>query len=230
MYMYFELDNLVLSNVHFLDNVAQTGDAGGLSTQLANVGLSMWQVLFEGNQANGNGGGMQIANGNFALTMYNCTFRNNVAKARGGALYVVSGNGDGVYTSRSEDLVNVSHSQFMGNEAGSIGGGAIFADTSNIMQFTSTVFVNNSAGKGSGGAFLLNQYNLLSLVDCNLTENHAAVSGGAIYSLEQNSLSIQGARVIANVAGQAGGGLAATRTASIYFCGHNEFVANVAKA
>lgn len=230
MYMYFELNNLVLSNVHFLDNVAQTGDAGGLSTQLANVGLSMWQVLFEGNQAKGNGGGMQIANGNFALTMYNCTFRNNAAKARGGALYVVSGNGDGVYTSRSEDLVNVSHSQFMDNEAGSIGGGAIFADTSNIMQFTSTIFVNNSAGKGSGGAFLLNQYNLLSLVDCNLTENHAAVSGGAIYSLEQNSLSIQGARVIANVAGQAGGGLAATRTASVYFCGQNEFVANVANA
>ena len=112
------------------------------------------------------GGGVAVYHLN--VSTHETKFTNNLSYLSGGALF-----------SNKSSIVNISKTEFAGNEVTNGCGGAVHVFNSTLMIFNST-FGHNSASDGHGGALCL-QEATIDLSDCTFNYNKAAAFGGAIY-------------------------------------------------
>lgn len=210
----FNMGDLSLNNVAFLDNnanfdgaglYAQSGSysiGGGLfSNNTSSNGRGGGAYLtgqtvivnshFEGNSADDFGGGLAIGFQVFGDTanVVNSTFVENTAVGAGGA---ISGT----------DL-QISESRFHGNTADS--GGAVHT-SGGQSQIEASVFIEN-IGTGKGGALFVEA--ATDIVGTTIANNTALVQGGGIFNASDD-LTLLNSTLSGNLAQGHGGGVFAT--------------------
>src|SRR6185437_11563899 len=168
---------------------------------LANGGLTMTNCSISGNTASGMGGGLLYNQGSNSPITYT-TFTNNTATTYGGGMAIVNSSplvnesnfskntgleGGGIYFtsagSPSPYLTTDTFSQNKATATGPGGGGAMFADGSNVTLIHSLFLNNVSIGDGAG------QYDSTSnVIDSeNVYDgNVAAGYGGGMYITNSN--------------------------------------------
>ena len=127
--------------------------------------LSIQASNFSNNKAEQYGGGVAVFRVN--MSTHESRFTNNVAKSSGGALF--------------SGIVNISGTDFSGNNATNYCGGAVHMNNTMVLIFNSTF---NQNSNHYGGALCL-LWSINYLHDCTFRFNEAARLGGAIYT--QNS-------------------------------------------
>ncbi len=103
--------SITISKSRFIQNVAGTGDGGGLYLRTELGTISIASSLFSQNTAADDGGGMALRASRFPITITNTVIRDNIA----------AGDGGGIALFRSE--LNLIGSTISGNIAGGLGGG-----------------------------------------------------------------------------------------------------------
>lgn len=176
------------------------GNADGVYPQ--NFGGGMFSLAgsptvrncrFVGNTAN-SGGGMAIRGG--SPTVRNCVFVSNTAMAGAG---IHSGN------TRYYDPPTVADCSFIENVAFESGGG-LYA-SNGALRLVRSQFVGNSAGSSGGGVVIWGSGDLMvTLTDCLLSRNWAGYNGGAIWSVG-STLALRNVTIASNASGSFGGGL-----------------------
>ena len=173
---------LAITNSHFINNTATTGNGGACSIYSWNVitnGATTNNCYFENNTAKTDGGAVYSL-GTYTVTSSN--FTNNSA-ANGGAVYSTGAaltintnskfannsavNGGAVYSTGAGLTIN-TNSNFANNSA--VNGGAVYTTCTDLMIFSS-VFTNNTADKGS--ALYLNNMAYITITKTNFTINQA---------------------------------------------------------
>lgn len=107
------------------------------------------------------------------------------------------------------DTVNIQNSQFIGNNAGSKEGGAIFAENSTV-TITGGTFTKNVGG--TGGA-IYNEGGVLTVKNSTFQRNSSNGDGGAIAN--RSELDVSGTTFTSNKAGGDGGAIENTSLAEI---------------
>lgn len=123
----------------------------------------------------GVGGAINAADG-VSTVITQCSFKNNIVNQNGGAIYVTKGS------------LQITDSEFSGNQATGEHGGAIFAGANAKVTLTVSngqaalkSFSNNQAVAGSGGAIMVNGENAeANVTGYTFTGNDAKTMGGAI--------------------------------------------------
>jgi predicted outer membrane repeat protein len=222
---------LVIDNCKFDSNFsALNGSAIGM------VGgkLTVTNSLFTGNsvQFNFNFGGTVAMGALGELTIGNCTFTSNFAEGSGGAIRaedaakvqitnsVFSGNQvlnqnfvGGAMFIGGATVVDISGSQFVGNEqtnGGGGSGGGIAINGSPTITINKTLFDANKSNGGDGGGFWANAAATATIVmnDCTFTDNEALFDGGAVRIGGNSTLTVNRTTIADNKAGESGAGIA----------------------
>jgi len=158
-------------------------------------------------------------------TIRNCRFEDCWSWHRGGAIYAGYGSGtnpliqDCVFqrntgvagaismgTEDMDDRAEIERCLFEGNRGQS--GGAISGYVLQV-DIRDCIFKGNSTDDdqyGGGGAIWLASHSVSLVENCILTQNRADKYGGAIAAWDE--LHIRGSTIVANAAGESGGGLA----------------------
>ena len=202
----------IFKNCTFRDNQSLTYGGGGGAVGIEGGDVTFENCVFENNTAYSNGGAVIVDSGN--VTLRNSRLSSNQA-GKGGAIYIgedtslltatgtlfaqnsAMTEGGGVYVA-SENIIHISHSQFIENVASSGGGiwveknqapssvsncvfdgnvasangGGIHAFGA-MIQFTSSIFVRNRASTG-GGLFVRDGG--VALSGCTIVNNNATSS------------------------------------------------------
>lgn len=179
-----------------------TGVGGGaiISGSIGNS-LTVTNCVFSGNSATGPGtfGGGAISHAGGSLTISGSSFSSNSTSASGGAVGYSSG--DPLGRTPSSGTLSVSGSTFNSNTANSVGGGGGALDLFDFNLSTSTYNINtstfsgNQAPTGSGGAILL-ESGPLTMTTSAITGNSAGNAGGGVFS--SGSASISYSRLVNN--------------------------------
>ena len=130
-------------------------------------GCSIYDSMVVGNEAKGNGGG--ASGGNVVIS--NTVFLANTAKSAGGGLYQSSG------------LADVREVDFIGNSAGSYGGGTRVIEIGTIAgkaNFADCTFVGNVAESGGGGGLMGDGASNVQATGCVFSNN--VVKSAAVYA------------------------------------------------
>ena len=169
--LYWSKSSVTIDAMTFINNSAESGGAiyipdGGSSSTPTQVKNSN----FSGNSAN-NGGAIYINNVGYIMISKN-NFTDNSAVMEGGAIYIP-------YS--TSNLIDISYSEFIRNNAsqgGAIYSGAKGSETWNIHDCT---FINNSATLSGGAIYVANTQ---FIMNCNFDGNKADGDGGAVYVAE----------------------------------------------
>ncbi|MEO0885770.1 MAG: CHAT domain-containing protein, partial [Cyanobacteria bacterium J06648_10] len=206
---------LSIADTDFLTNITQ--EEGGALFAGADTNTVVNNSNFRGNRAEGaasNGGAIAIIrDGELSLTDTNAL--NNYATNKGGALYL----GDdsvatvsGTLTTDAGGNAIATTSRFSGNTSGSDGGG-IDARHRSQLTVDNILFQDNTAGD-DGGGIAVTESSEATIVNSNFEGNRADNDGGGIYgnTIDPNAargtrISVENSRLIANHAGDGGGGL-----------------------
>lgn len=184
----------VLQDCTFETNTA--GQAGGaVYTHFNDPGLTVNDVIFEGNSASRGGalcqeGGIQNTDG--------CVFSGNEA-TMGGAVYTSSGV-----------QADITQSDFQSNAA-ALDGGALYLDECQFTAANCTLGVNAA---GRGGALYAEVSTLL--FDLGLWEYNTADTGGAIYVADQCTLTMRNTKAFENSSAGNGGFICNNSMSDIY--------------
>jgi hypothetical protein len=190
---------VTVTNSVFRDNVGVNG--GGIEDQA--MSLTVTNSTFDANHAlgtadgsGGSGGGLDIE-GNagtvsvtFSLFLHNSA--NNGVNGNGGGLRQLTGT------------LTVGDSEFTGNSASNLGGGAALTGLS--ATITATTFDHNRAGVGGGGLEAFNTN--VRLIDDTFFGNVTAGSGGAVYLPGSAVVTFLNDTITGNTAAVQGGGVA----------------------
>jgi len=121
--------------------------------------------VIKGSTGDALGGGLRL--GNVAYTINNTTFVKNIAESQGGGLWV-----------GEKSPGTITNSTFSGNKAqdpasstGGLGGGLMFATTSN-QKIVNTTIADNQAGGEGGGIVGSNNITLTNTIVANNTANN----------------------------------------------------------
>lgn len=216
------MGDLSVSDVVFVDNVAQFGGAIGLLSETFSIDqtITIRDAVFTGNSAKFSGGAVSAIlydaiNSELTLTIDGSDFVNNEAQTSGGgALH-------GVALGASVTLgVTVSESEFLSNEVPESRGGAVSLFGANggdvAADFSNTLFDDN---RSQGGGAIYNQTgSTLTLTTTTLRNNRTAgdgtlKNGGAIYNggvLHMARSLLQG-----NISAEDGGAIYNSGTATV---------------
>ena len=151
---------LLVSNCHFLRNVAVTGDGGAIQVPDSNEGpADISFCYFEGNEAAEARAGAMAVNG-ANVTVDSSIFVRNSARVKGGAVAVL---GEGNMT-----LLALSNSLFVNNSA-PLGGAAIYIG---MVGAANMEFCQLDGGTANlGGGIMVEDFGQLTLVSSNCTAN-----------------------------------------------------------
>ncbi|MEM7311781.1 MAG: right-handed parallel beta-helix repeat-containing protein [Planctomycetota bacterium] len=226
-----------------LDNNSATGDGGAIDAQDGTIARIFDSNLFQ-NTANGAGGAIS---GNRAIIDVNrSNVTDNEARSGGGGIHgdqveveiddstvsnnrTTDGDGGGLEVTDSNDFgsrVQINNSNFTDNSADSplaSSGGAIDLNNVNGTINNSTIS-GNTSDNGGGTAFY---HSDVEMNNTTIEDNEARQNGGGVYSYYGRIRSVTLPQIQRNVAGNAGGGIAA-RNAIITIAGDASIAANVA--
>lgn len=182
------------------------GDAGGLfrgsnDTGLPGHGLiTVTNCVFKNNSTTGpgfGGGAIQHFGGDLAVS--NCVFGGtggsdpNISSTSGGAIAAI-----GYQAAATFAISNCTFSNNVAN-SGSSGGGALDLVNVNLGTATASVtnctFTGNNAPTARGGA-IINESAPTTISECNFVNNHAGNSGGVLYG--SSTATIQFSRFVGN--------------------------------
>lgn len=201
-------------------STSTASQTGGGGIYLVNGGLTMTGCTISGNTASAMGGGLLYNSGsNSPIT--NTVFNSNTATVYGGGMAVVNSSpvmdgcnfmknlaveGGGLYTTSAGSPPSMTADTFSQNKAtstGPAGGGAFFANNSNLTLVHSLFLNNVSSGDGAG------QYDSLSnVIDSEDVYNGNVASGnggGIVYN--GNNPKIYNCVLTDNVSTGYGGGM-----------------------
>jgi predicted outer membrane repeat protein len=130
------------------------------------VGGTFRNCVFANNDATTDGGGIYVNNAFNRVLIDSCTFTNNVASRWGGGVHA-----------RDDSLASVTNSWFLGNLAGSRGGG--ISVRTGLAVIANTMIRGDSSSLGGGLAFGTGSY--VDVTNCVLDDNGAIIHGGAVY-------------------------------------------------
>ena len=180
------------ANVTIRGTTAHYG--GGLRVVNSST-VTMTGGRIENNRATGSGGGV-LMNNSATVTLNGVTVSGNSAPTAGG-LYV------------ADSQLVIDGSRFANNSASTTSGGAIYLIGVGG-EISNSTFENNRAAL-VGGAIHFDQANNSLLLSSTLTGN-TAIDGAAVY-VTAGRVRIIKNRIVANSAGQYGGGIVATASA-----------------
>jgi len=207
-------------------STSTASQTGGGGVYLANGGLTMTNCSISGNTASGMGGGLLYNQGSNSPITYT-TFTNNTATTYGGGMAIVNSSplvnesnfskntgleGGGIYFtsagSPSPYLTTDTFSQNKATATGPGGGGAMFANGSNVTLIHSLFLNNVSIGDGAG------QYDSTSnVIDSeNVYDGNVASGNGGGMVYNGNNPKIYNCVLADNVAAGYGGGMYITNS------------------
>lgn len=166
---------LIIDESSFIENVAGTGNGGGIHSQFCSVDIA--DSAFVDNSANV-GAGLNIADVAGIATLDRVSFMGNLARNLGG----------GLHTLRS--TTEIVNSVFRGNLAESVdgsggAGGGIFSNGGSDITLVNVLVSGNLAGNAGGGIFVQSSTSPLNLINVSVVGNraHAGNAGGisAVY-------------------------------------------------
>jgi hypothetical protein len=213
----------LLMNVRMTDNKAPNGYGGAVSMQLSNFGAQFVSMWFDHNLAY-IGGAIALIAGQYGILVRDCLFQSNAASVSGGALYVGTRNGAGQLSIGNE--ISVQYSRFLGNVAEK--GGAIDVDAKNIVTLLYCELTQNVAHGAMGGAVRLTTSNQLIIVQTRMTGNQASSCGGALVAMMDNTLIISRSIFERNRSNFTGGALCLRNHTTLTFTEPCEFRSNEA--
>ena len=219
--LYTNINTLTITGSNFINNYASTNGGGAISN-LDSI-LNITNTTFTNNTATTTGAGGAI-NNQFAMIVNNSIFTNNTALF-GGAIYnyntespsipmTINGStftnnyapiGGSIYNGYSDGILNITNTNFIGNNA-TQSGGAIY--TLYALSMTNNTFTNNTSTQNFGGAIFDNCNSLTIPVTITNTTftNNTATEGGALYT-NINTLTITGSNFTGNSATNGGGAI-----------------------
>lgn len=217
--------DLFISNSIFRNNRGSQSDGGAVYFN-SYGNLSIEGSEFSSNSCGmygGNGGAVYFSYGELDIT--STLFNDNSAVGTGGALYALRGESNledvnfeinNAYTggaigfsgSRSSGSMTITDSDFTENTTDG-GGGAIYANDTQLLTITSTDFIENFGGAeiGGGAIALDGFFTSLNLVESLFSANESDNDGGAIVFESNGKLTIDGGDFENNLSGDDGGAI-----------------------
>ena len=186
---------VVITNVKFTDNTANSESGGGQYAQ-ANGGILVTKSLVSGNSAGNRGGGMylRVRNAKATIVVDATSFIGNSAADNGGGLHLQSVDAG---------KITVKNSTFTGNTTTTDGGGLYLND--GLLTVDRTVFAHNSATE-DGGA-IAGSGSGLKITNSRFDRNTAGQEGGALYAAGARPVSITGSVFTGNQSTTSGGAI-----------------------
>ncbi len=201
----------------------------------ANAGLTLRNLIFDGNSAGNQGGALFLASATSAIEIQDCTFVHNSAVSEGGGLFSQFGelravgflflenaserDGGGVYISESDEgQTEFLDGRLERNVSFRSGGGMGGSGFASLFRFHEVVFYGNTSRSDGGGLFLgsgsySNWSNEALITSCVFDSNKSSSSGGGMRSIRGHVL--RDCEFVNNKSSH-GGGLAPLRDIKVY--------------
>ncbi|MBU1636533.1 right-handed parallel beta-helix repeat-containing protein, partial [bacterium] len=178
----FHPNTIAIISYVFISNVSVRGEAGGGVTCL-NSNAEFSHCSFVSNYAEIAGGGMYVRGG--TLQIVDCVFSDNICDYLGGGL-----------CSDLSCTLEISHCEFLHNQAGS-GGGITIGSGTTVFMNQCMIFQNDADG-GGGGIYSRHSTSGGLIEYCTISENTASGGGGGLYADGPQSISMRKCSIIGN--------------------------------
>ncbi len=177
-----------------------TADSGGGVNPADGSAPTMIDCVISENSVSGSGGGISCWD-NSSLTMTDCLIERNSAP---GTTWYVNGNGGGIFCGQRSEL-KMTNCAISDNSAG-INGGGLSCQFNSVVTMTNCSITHNRSGQWSAG--IGSGHCVITLTHCIIADNSAnAYCGGIETGFHDSSLTIRNCTIVANRAGQQGGGI-----------------------
>jgi hypothetical protein len=205
-----------ISGLTLTDGNAGSNDGGAISSDES---LTLSKCVISGNRASAGGGVYTSSLGTGTVKIIDCILSGNTGTAAGGAF----GGGARLFASKS---ISITGSQIIGNTSvpGGSGVGGVDAainGTAPTSIMISHDLVEGNSGDVGGGLFLADNTastSKITVTASTISGNVSAGVGGGIYAFDSN-IALSNDVLIANKAGNDGGGLYSNKAASITISG-----------
>ena len=190
----YDKNRTKIINSNFTENTANKG--GAIYSQ--NENISLYKVNFTNNQAsNGQGGAIYSNNANINIS--ESTFDKNHATSTGSIV------GGAIFFDGTDNILNITDSNFTNNQGEYGDGGAIYATGAEVIVNKTNFIENLVLGSGNRGGAIRITNGSLTVSTSKFINNTAIATGGAINA--EASINVTDSIFTGNNAGRYGGAI-----------------------